>query len=847
MYNRYIPPPKEHRASNNSQTIHQASTPAGVSSSKPYTRYIPGQVPKVPEPPVPAQPQRIVFNDTDLSPVDHSAKKREIDDELTDTTEAKKPKKSKSKKAKEEAGGDGGESELKESKSRRRKRSGADQTRPAQQHVVETSDIEEREPEPSATNTEPSTATKDERKPKREKKKKRKADDHMNPDGTDAEADEVHKRHRSVFEKVQKALQAKNRTKDVDGELNEDGLDEEAAEAEVEHGLEPLPQPDPVVVDESKLTYETLPPWLASPIRVAPDRTQPFTELGIAPESSEVLASRGFKDAFAVQTAVLPLLLPSPDRQGDVVVAAPTGSGKTLSYVLPMVHDISKGRVTRLRALIVLPTRDLVQQVQLACEACAAAFTVNGGKRVKIGTAMGNRVFREEQSAIMAEEQRYDPPGYERYLQKQNSFVNLEDSDEEDEGLDLRRSEPLPYHVITYTSKVDILICTPGRLVEHIIKTPGFTLDYVRWLIVDEADKLLAQDFQQWLDIVTEKLSIGKPGARDFTGSNKSGVRKVILSATMTRDLSLLNGLKLFRPKLIVVEGTKAGEQSLPGLLKEFAIKVREPSLKPLYLVDLLRSEHMTAVNHEDAADSASVGSETRDSESSSADSDSDSDSDSVSDSGSDSDSSSSEDHYPQRTTTKPSSAIGKQPALSTTVLVFTKSNEAALRLSRLLALIDPDLAPLIGTLTSSTKTSRRTRTLRAFSQGKLRILVASDLVSRGIDLLNLEHVINYDLPISETSYVQRVGRTARAGKSGCAWTLLEHAEARRFWRDFAGEGKGAVTNIVRAGKVERVRIGGDNEDGEFAEERIKQYEAALARLAREAAGGSGEATKERN
>jgi ATP-dependent RNA helicase DDX51/DBP6 len=838
MYNRYIPPPKEHKASNTSQIFYQAATPAGASSSKPYARYIPGQVSKAPEPPAPAQPQRIVFNDTDLPPVDHSKSQRAIDDELTGTAEAKKPKKSKSEKAKEEANGDGGET-LKESKSRKRKRSEADQARTAEQHSEENQDIEEREPEP-----EPSAAGKEERKPKREKKKKRKADDHLELNGPDSGTDEIHKRHRSVFEKVQKALQAKDRMKDVDGELKEDALDG-AAEAEVEHGLEPLPQPDPVVVDESKLTYETLPPWLASPIRVAPDRIQPFTELGIAPESSEILASRGFKDAFAVQTVVLPLLLPSPDRQGDVVVAAPTGSGKTLSYVLPMVHDIRKGRVTRLRALIVLPTRDLVQQVQLACEACAAAFTINGGKRVKIGTAMGNRAFREEQYAIMAEEQRYDPQGYEQYLQRQNSFVSLEDSDEEDEGLDLERPEPLPYHVITYASKVDILICTPGRLVEHITKTPGFTLDYVRWLIVDEADKLLAQDFQQWLDTVTEKLSMSKPGARDFPGSNKSGVRKVILSATMTRDLSLLNGLKLSRPKLVVVEGTRAGEQSLPGLLKEFAIKIREPSLKPLYLIDLLRSKHMAAVNQAEAADDVSVGSETSDSESSSADSDSDSDSES--DSGSESDSSSSEDDRPQRITTKPAATIKKQPALLTTVLVFTKSNEAALRLSRLLALIDPDLAPLIGTLTSSTKTSRRTRTLRAFAQGKLRILVASDLVSRGIDLLNLEHVVNYDLPISETSYVHRVGRTARAGKSGCAWTLLEHSEARRFWRDFAGEGKGAVTNIVRAGKVERVRIGGDNEEGEFAEERVKRYEAALARLAKEAAGGGGEGMKERH
>lgn len=819
MYNRYIPPAK----------------PAGsTSTSTPYSRYIPAQA-------VPAQPKRIVFDNADFPPISNPNGERAQQGEPSEETEPQKPEKSRSKRNKDGANGAAGAKiDVKEAeKTKKRKRDEREQTSPIEESLPENLSVEQgyHEPDPRP-DADSSNAADAKPKPKREKKKK-KLRDNIPETSADDDEDEIRRRHRSVFEKVQKALQAKAQTND-NGENKADGADE-VAEPEVEHGLEPLPQPEPVVFDESKLTYETLPPWLASPIRVASGTRQAFTELGIAPESAKILESRGFQDAFAVQTAVLPLLLPSPDRQGDVVVAAPTGSGKTLSYVLPMVHDVSKSRVTRLRALIVLPTRDLVQQVQLACEACAAAFAVNGGKKVKIGTAMGNRVFKEEQSAIMEEEQRYDPDGYDQYIQRQHRFVNLHDLDDEEDDLELERSQPLPYHVISHTPKVDILICTPGRLVEHISKTPGFTLDYVRWLVVDEADKLLAQDFQQWLGTVTEKLSIAKPGARDFPGSNKSGVRKVILSATMTRDLSLLNGLKLSRPRLVVVEGTKAGEQTLPALLKEYAIKVREPSHKPLYLVDLLNSKHLVAVNQEAPDEHLSLASESSESESSpesESDLDSNSDSSSSASSGSESDADSSSSatkrSKPRPSTTK--TAKSKPATLPTTVLIFTKSNEAALRLSRLLALLAPDLAPLIGTLTSSTKTSRRTRTLRAFSQGKLRILVASDLVSRGIDLLNLEHVVNYDLPISETSYVHRVGRTARAGRKGCAWTLVEHAEARRFWRDFAGEGKGAVTSIAREGKVERVSLG----DGEFGEERVREYEEALARLAREAAGERG-------
>ncbi|KAH6622653.1 P-loop containing nucleoside triphosphate hydrolase protein [Chaetomium tenue] len=825
MYSRYIPPKKEKPFVIRPQTTSAAS-------DRPYANL--GQTSAEPLQPL-AQAQRIVFDDDTLPPIDHSKSSRKLDEEPTGTVEEKKPKKSKSKKSKDNTQ-DGAEGEEKESKSRKRKRDAADKAVVSKGEVSNEKDVT---PESNSeavgageTEGEP-TSVMEERKPKREKKKKRKQEDDV--DMIDGDEDRIRRRHKSVFDKVQKALQTKDDVQDAN--------EEEEAEPEVEHGLEPLPQPEPIIFDESKLTYETLPPWLASPVRVGPDKTRPFTELGISPESSKILESKGLKDAFAVQTAVLPLLLPSPDRQGDVVVAAPTGSGKTLSYVLPMVHDISKGRVTRLRALIVLPTRDLVQQVQLAFEACTAAFAISGGKRVKIGTAMGNRVFKEEQSVIMSQEQRYDPQGYEQYLQKQNRPVNLEDSEDEDgdedDNLELERSQPLPSHVIAHESKVDILICTPGRLVEHITKTPGFSLDYVRWLIVDEADKLLAQDFQQWLDTVTEKLGIGKPGARDFPGSNKSGVRKVILSATMTRDLSLLNGLKLSRPKLIVVEGTKAGEQNLPSLLKEYAIKIREPSLKPLYLLDLLQSKHMTAVNR-DISDEVAVASETSDSDSSASESESEAESVSSSSSDDDSDDSNDSDESdepkPKTKQATPTPTPTKKPTLPTTVLIFTKSNEAALRLSRLLGLLSPDLAPLLGTLTSSTKTSRRARTLRAFAQGKLRILVASDLVSRGIDLLHLEHVINYDLPISETSYVHRVGRTARAGRKGCAWTLVEHAEARRFWRDFAGEGKGAVTSIGRGGAVERVRVGED----EFGEERVKAYEGALERLREEAAGGEG-------
>lgn len=846
MYNRYIPPPKP-KASRPSDIpvrpppVYRDPEPEPLPQRSEYAEPAPVPVqtsswlqPYAKRIDATAQPTKIVFGD-DEPPAPSAPSSGPVDDipKVATEEEEKTPEKSKSKKNKKSKGDEGGVEE-----------------KPKKRRRVEEEEQEDKEEdtpgvaeEAESTENIANEEQQDKRKPKREKKKKPKAEE---PEEDD---DAVRSRHKSVFEKVAKALQAQAPEDDED-KMDVDGAEQEQEEEPVvEHGLEPIPQPAPVAFDESKLTYETLPQWIASPIRVTESTTKSFEELKIAAEPAKVLQSKGFKEAFAVQTAVLPLLLPNPDRQGDVVVAAPTGSGKTLSYVLPMIQDISYGRITNLRALIVLPTRDLVQQVQQTCEACAAAFASNGGKRVKIGTAVGNKVFKEEQSAIVEKKARYGAAEDSHSMEALSSWTASENINPED-----------------YASKVDVLICTPGRLVEHIKQTPGFTLDYVRWLVVDEADKLLAQDFQQWLNLVLDKLSVERrPSRRVFPKSNKKGVRKVILSATMTHDISMLNLLKLSRPKLVVLEGTKAGDQSLPPLLKEYAIKVREPSLKPLYLVDLLQSELLAAVplvekvveeetasapeSSDSDSSSESDSSSGSDSDSDS-ESDSDSDSNSSSDSGSDSGSSSSDSDSSSESEADEPKPKAKVPAtkgkFASSALIFTKSNEAALRLSRLLAILVPGLAHLIGTLTSTTKTIRRTHTLRAFTQAKLRILVASDIASRGLDLPNLEHVINYDLPISETAYVHRVGRTARAGRAGAAWTLLEHSEARRFWRDFAGEGEGASTNILRTTPVERVRLDkkeekgvGEKEEGakveDFSEERVQAYERALAQLQQEA------------
>jgi len=112
---------------------------------------------------------------------------------------------------------------------------------------------------------------------------------------------------------------------------------------------------------------------------------------------------------------------------------------------------------------------------------------------------------------------------------------------------------------------------------------------------------------------------------------------------------------------------------------------------------------------------------------------------------------------------------------------------------------------------------------------------VATDRASRGLDVPGLEHVISYDVPSSALTYVHRVGRTARAGKAGNAWTFLEHREGAWFWREIGGKVQSQNTNaenfLHRKSKVKRIAL--SIEDNDLQE----KYQVALRQLGQEARG----------
>lgn len=155
-----------------------------------------------------------------------------------------------------------------------------------------------------------------------------------------------------------------------------------------------FPEPQNLnVASSDELKKLGLPDVFANEISVDANQTFPSTQshtLGVGDRLRSRLADVGFENLFAVQLAAIPLLIGDmnddiqhplypAESPRDICVSAPTGSGKTLGYTLPIVEVLSRRIVTRLRALIVLPTRDLVSQVRETFELFAKGTDLKVG------------------------------------------------------------------------------------------------------------------------------------------------------------------------------------------------------------------------------------------------------------------------------------------------------------------------------------------------------------------------------------------------------------------------------------------------------------------------------------
>lgn len=264
-----------------------------------------------------------------------------------------------------------------------------------------------------------------------------------------------------------------------------------------------------------------LPNWLAHPTIISKNLSEKSTPIEsvdyISVALKKCLESMDIHHLFPVQEAVVPYILnvhakPSPFRPRDICVSAPTGSGKTLAYALPIVQHLSNRVSREIRALIVLPVNELAVQVlkilQKLCEAT----------NLKVTLLSKFTPFEVEQHQLV----------------------------EEFDG--------------KYYSKVDILVATTGRLVEHIHSTKGFSLRSLKFLVMDEADRIMEQIQNNWLyhldshvkeqsdTILTGKMML--LSYDELESACNVQPQKLLFSATLSQDPEKLQSLHLFSPKL---------------------------------------------------------------------------------------------------------------------------------------------------------------------------------------------------------------------------------------------------------------------------------------------------------
>ena len=708
--------------------------------------------------------------------------------------------------------------------------------------------------------------------PKREKRRKSEDQERASPDP----AEEQSKKHSKILKKFSKYAQASAKP-----------TSEQPIESHAQDITERQPRDfNSITLPEPDLTYaaptstdSALPAWLRKTKVVPSTAAVPFTSLSIAPPLLGILQKSDLITALPVQTGVLPHLLPTADQHpGDVCISAATGSGKTLSYILPILQDLAPTTPCKLRALIVVPTRELVDQVQHTLALFGSTSSL------KVATASGSQTLASEQSSLVEKRQRPDPEGWQRYKAFLDSPAYDSDADSvsssssfkpEEDAFDLSEG-----HVPCFESRADVLITTPGRLVEHIQNTRGFTLSNLQWMVIDEADRLLDQSFQEWADVVNNALQkpskdalknpladSGNPWSRTLLVSSiehraRPRPKKVICSASMTRDLEKLGSLRLNNPISIVVQGggkqrqiegslgeeekierSASGAMVLPSGLREYAVNVGDGSQKPLFLLKLLETlfagETLQRILQQkrkkpSAATSTKIEGTPYDSDASSSDESSDSD---ASSSSSGPSSSATKHAKSPNTSSIPTQTTKHDPL----ILIFASTNTAVARLYSLLRHLSRPVYKLTTTLTKSTSPSKTRKLLASFTKPETqreakRILIATDRASRGLDILHLTDVISYDVPHGLIPYVHRVGRTARAGREGRAWTLLERREAGWFWHHVAENKRRAQDEerIERAEgqKVRKVRLEDVREEG-----RVESYEAALEKLKEEVQG----------
>ncbi|KAL6286761.1 hypothetical protein ACE6H2_011151 [Prunus campanulata] len=374
-----------------------------------------------------------------------------------------------------------------------------------------------------------------------------------------------------------------------------------------------------------------------SPTNIADDNNQPFfapsegmsfhansfIELNLSRPLLRACEKLGHTKPTPIQAACIPLALAGRDICGSAI----TGSGKTAAFALPTLERLlfRPKREPAIRVLVLTPTRELGLQVLSMIEKLAQ-FT-----DIRCCQAVGGLPLKAQEAAL--------------------------------------RSKP------------DIVVATPGRIIDHLHNSMSVDLEDLAVLILDEADRLLEIGFSAEI--------------RELIRLCPKRRQTMLFSATMTTEVDELVKLSLTKPLRLSADPSA----KRPVALTEEVVRIRR-----------MREANKEAVL-------LALCSKT----------------------------------------------------FTSRVIIFSGTKLAAHRLKILFGLAGFKAAELHGNLSQD----QRLHALELFRKQKVDFLIATELVSRGIDIAGVQTVINYECPTHLTSYVHRVGRTARAGREGYAVTFV--------------------------------------------------------------------------
>ncbi|TPP62178.1 ATP-dependent RNA helicase Dbp8 [Fasciola gigantica] len=383
-----------------------------------------------------------------------------------------------------------------------------------------------------------------------------------------------------------------------------------------------------------------------------------FAELGVCSEILELLKDKGITKPTDVQSGCIPKIFLGL----DVVACAKTGSGKTATFLIPIIQSL----MTELRplyALIITPTRELAHQIG---EQAAGLNLIRGTSLCNVLVITGGK-----------------------------SIIH--------QGIDLARG---PHIVVATPGRLADLLRTQQAASESGETSNEWSFDRTRVVVLDEADRLLEDNFGKDLSLIMGAL----PSKRQtllFSATFSDAVKAAVDASRATAVEQNKRPPLLWQPIEIASGSTTTAA-------------VTVDTLSQYYL--LMRPEHKEAflVHTVD-----------------------------------------------QFLTTNPCSLI----------MIFTNK----CKWCHLIGTMMNSLGIRNVLLHSVMPQRERISSLTQFRSSQVRVLIATDLASRGLDFPTVDIVINHNVPIRPKDYVHRVGRTARAGKAGLALTLCDLFEIKRL------------------------------------------------------------------